>query len=123
MKTIALLGDPTFNESRSASEALLGDQHHRILRFCLKPDQVVPEHLAPPDSAAIMIVVSGTGLCRGGDGLEIPITAQDMVIFDPGEAHAIQALDQELVFIVILSGVAGDHEAVGSMVTPAEKKV
>lgn len=114
MKTFPLLQATQFSETRPSSEALLGDSHHRILRFCLKPGQTIPEH-SSPHSTVVLVVLTGTGVFNGGDGQEVTLAAHDMAVFEPGESHGIRALDQELVFVAILQGVPGEHAPVGSM--------
>lgn len=115
MKTVHLLENLHFDERHPASEALLGDAQQRILRFCLQPHQSIPEHRSPASSASL-IVLSGSGLCSGGDGVDVLLNPHDMALLEMGEMHAIRALDQEWVFLLVLQGVPSAHAPVGSAV-------
>lgn len=113
MKTVHLLENLHFDERHPASEALLGDAQQRILRFCLQPHQSIPVHRSPASSASL-IVLAGSGLCSGEDGIDILLNPCDLALLDVGEAHALRALDQEWVFLLVLQGVPGEHAPVGS---------
>lgn len=104
MKTFALFENVIFNEPNPNAEPLHVDRHGRILRFALKPGQVVREHNAP-NSPVNIVILQGHGLFAGGDGQEQKLGPETMILFDPGENHTIKALDEPFIFIVIL------HEA------------
>ena len=104
MKTFALFENVVFNDANPNAEPLHVDRNGRILRFALKPGQVVREHNAP-NSPVNIVVLQGHGLFAGGDGQEQEFGPHAMILFDPGENHAIRALDEPLIFIAIL------HEA------------
>lgn len=104
MKTFALFENVVFNDANPNAEPLHVDRHGRILRFALKPGQVVREHRAP-NSPVNIVILQGQGLFAGGDGQEQKLGPETMILFDPGENHAIKALDEPLIFMVIL------HEA------------
>ena len=113
MKTFALNEQLIFDSDRAYAQSLLADNQYRILRFMLQPGQKVREHKAP-SSAVILVVIQGQGLFSGADGQQKRLSAQDLVIYDQGEPHAIEALDQELVFLAILTAApdqAADHPA------------
>jgi len=113
MKTFCLNEQLVFDPDRAYAQPLLADNQHRILRFMLKPGQKVKEHQAP-SSAVILVVIQGQGLFSGADGQQQTLSAQDLVIYAKGEPHAIEALDQELVFLAILTAApeqAADHPA------------
>ena len=104
MKRMALLDNLQFREPDPFAEPLWVDENGRVLRFMLKPGQHIREHHAP-SSPFYAIVLQGEGLFSGGDGQEEKVGPQSLLIFDPGENHSIQALDEELVFIGFLHGV------------------
>jgi quercetin dioxygenase-like cupin family protein len=105
MKTVQLLGGLEFHDRKPNAEPLHRDKESRVYRFMLKPGQQVVEHSAP-DSPVHLVVLKGQGLFDGRDGREQQFGPNTLLIFDPGEDHAIHALDEELVFLVILHGAS-----------------
>jgi quercetin dioxygenase-like cupin family protein len=105
MKTIQLLKNLEFHDKNPYAEPLHVDKVGRALRFTLKPGQQVVEHNAP-ESPVYVVVLKGHGLFAGGDGQEQQFGPNALLIFDPGEEHAIRALDEELVFLAILHGAS-----------------
>ena len=101
MKTFELFENIIFNDDNPNAEPLHVDRNGRILRFALQPGQLVKEHKAP-HSPVNIIVLQGEGNFSAGDGVFQKFGPQSMLLFDPGEAHSIQALDEPLVFLVIL---------------------
>lgn len=106
MRRTELLNNIEFRESKPNSEPLYVDAHGRVLRFSLKPGQVISEHNAP-NSPFYVVVLKGKGIFTGGDGQESRVTPNTLLIFDPGESHSVRALDEELVFVGFLHGVSG----------------
>lgn len=104
MKKVALLDNLQFKTSDPHAEPLWVDENGRVLRFTLKPGQDIREHNAP-SSPFYVVVLKGEGLFSGGDGEEQKVGPQSLLIFEPGEDHAIRALDEELVFVGFLHGV------------------
>ena len=104
MKRVALLDNLQFKDSSPYAEPLWVDENGRVLRFTLKPGQDIREHKAP-SSPFYVVVIKGEGLFSGGDGQEQKIGPQSLLIFEPGEDHAIKALDEELIFVGFLHGV------------------
>ena len=105
MKTFQLLENLEFHDKNPYAEPLHVDKVGRALRFTLKPDQQVAQHSAP-DSPVYIVVLKGHGQFAGGDGREQQFGPNSLLIFDPGEAHAIRALNEELVFLVVLHGTS-----------------
>ena len=101
MKTFELFENIKFNDARPNAEPLHVDEHGRILRFALQPGQSVSEHKAP-HSPVNIIILQGHGRFAGGDGVQQAFGPETMLLFDAGEAHSIEALDEPLVFLVIL---------------------
>jgi quercetin dioxygenase-like cupin family protein len=101
MHTVQLLENLEFRDNHPYSQPLWVAQDSRILRFTLRPGQIVVEHQAP-HSPVHIVVVQGQGMFAGGDGQETRFGPNALLIFDAGEAHSIRALDEDLVFIVFL---------------------
>lgn len=114
MKSIQLLDQLQFSETRAMSEALLGDEHSRILRFCLRPGQQIGAHQVP-HSPLVLVVLSGSGEFSDGTGRTQRLGPNSLVVFEPAERHAVRALEEALVFIALLHGVGGSHAPVGTM--------
>jgi quercetin dioxygenase-like cupin family protein len=106
MKTVMLHDNITYHDNDPFAEPLFVDPTGRILRFALKPGQVVREHNAP-HSPVYIIVLEGSGYFSGGDEQEERCGPGTLLIFDTGEEHAMRADDEELVFLAILHGVPG----------------
>jgi quercetin dioxygenase-like cupin family protein len=103
MKTAKLLEGLEFHDNHPYAEPLHVDKNGRAIRFMLRPGQIVREHNAP-QSPVYIVVLKGQGLFAGGDGNEKQFGPNSLLIFEPGENHSIQALAEELVFVVFLHG-------------------
>ena len=108
MKTVKLLENLEFHDKNPYAEPLHVDKVGRVLRFTLKPGQEVVRHNAP-DSPVYIIVLKGQGLFAGGEGQEQQFGPNSLLIFDPGEDHTVRALNEELLFLVILQGASSWH--------------
>lgn len=106
MRTTHLLEGLEFHESSPYAQPLFVDEHGRVLRFTLKPGQKIREHEAE-HSPFYVVVLKGHGVFAGDDSNEKEFGPGDLLIFDPGECHSVHALDEELVFVGFLHGVAG----------------
>lgn len=104
MKTFQLLENIEFHDKNPYAQPLQVNEEGRVLRFALKPGQVVREHSAP-HSPVYLVVLKGKGLFAGADGVELEFSPNTLLTFEPGEQHTIRALDEELVFLALL------HEA------------
>jgi quercetin dioxygenase-like cupin family protein len=103
MQEIRLHEDWVFHEENPFAEPLYVDHEKRVLRFALRPGQVVKEHVAP-SSPVHIIILKGHGTFTGDDGIEHQHGQGRLLIFDSGEKHSIRAQDVDLVFIAILHG-------------------
>jgi quercetin dioxygenase-like cupin family protein len=103
MKTFQLLEDVAFHDANPYAHPLQVDEHGRILRFALKPGQVIREHNAP-HSPVYLIVLQGKGLFAGADGVERELGPNALLTFEPGEQHTIRAQAEELIFLALLHG-------------------
>jgi quercetin dioxygenase-like cupin family protein len=101
-----LLQNLEFHDAGAYSEPLYVDEHARVLRFTLKPGQSIREHEAA-HSPFYVVVLKGRGVFVGGDGGEHVVGPESLLIFEPGERHSVRALDEALVFVGFLHGVAG----------------
>ena len=109
MRTTNLLEGLEFHEQSAYAQPLFVDEHGRVLRFTLKPGQRIREHEAE-HSPFYVVVLQGRGAFAGADGIEEEFGAGALLIFDVGEPHTVRALDQELVFVGFLHGVAGTRQ-------------
>lgn len=109
MKTLPLLQTLEFRDDRPLAKPLLVEKSGRVLRFTLKPNQRVHKHCAP-HSPVHIVVLRGRGMFAGGDGREVLLEPDALVVFDPGEMHAVRALDEELIFVAFLHKVEGVPE-------------
>jgi quercetin dioxygenase-like cupin family protein len=103
MKSLSLLEGLLFGEQDPNAQPLLVDGDVRILRFTLRPGQKVKEHRAP-HSPLYIVVLSGRGRFTGGER-SLEAGPNTLLTFAQGETHAIEALDQDLVFLAFLKGV------------------
>ena len=102
MKIANLLENLKFGNPDPRAEPIHSDREGRAILFTLKPGQSIREHNAP-SSPFFAIVLKGKGIFAGGDGVEHTCGPNTLLVFDPGENHAIHATE-ELVFIGILHG-------------------
>ncbi|MBX3048131.1 MAG: cupin domain-containing protein [Anaerolineales bacterium] len=112
MKPVSLLEDIVFKDEAANIQPMLVDESGRVMRFALKPGQKIKPHRGP-QIALLMIVLRGRGLFRGEDDTPVECGPGTMLVFEVGELHGAQALDEELVFLAILrqtpAGVALPH--------------
>jgi quercetin dioxygenase-like cupin family protein len=101
MKSILLLEKIEFHAKNPNAEPLFVSEEARVLRFALRPGQVVREHNAP-HSPVLVVVLQGRGMFAGGDGVEYQVGPNELLIFQAGEDHSIRALNEELIFAVFL---------------------
>ena len=101
MKSISLLEKVEFHDKNPNAEPLFVSEETRILRFALRPGQMVREHNAP-HSPVLVAVLQGQGMFAGGDGVEQPCGPNDLLIFQAGEDHSIRALSENLIFTAFL---------------------
>lgn len=91
---------PPPREDRHATALLHDEERVRLVAFHLAPGQVVMPHSSP--SSVLLIVVSGTGTFRGGNG-EALLGPGQVAIFEPGEEHAIEAGATPLHFLAAIA--------------------
>lgn len=103
MQSVSLHSNLVFHDSDPYAEPLFVDKTGRILRFMLRPGQVVVEHSAP-SSPVYLVVLEGAGMFSGADGHEERYGPGTLLIFDVGEKHAIRAESEPLVFLAFLHG-------------------
>lgn len=105
MKSKQLLEDLEFHQSVPFAQPLFVRNDGRILRWMLQPGQRITEH-SVPHSPFYVVVLKGHGMFAANGGREQAFGPNSLLIFDPGENHTVRALDEELVFIGFLQGVA-----------------
>lgn len=106
LRIMQLLDDLKFKDSEPLAEPLLVDTDGRILRFCLRPHQRIAEHNVP-HSPFYVVVLSGQGMFASRDGEEVQIGPGSLLVFEPGENHAVRALEDDLVMVGFLQGAPG----------------
>jgi quercetin dioxygenase-like cupin family protein len=107
VKSIPLLGDLAFRDADPLAQPLFVDHighTGRIIRFSLRPGQMIKEHHAP-HSPVYITVLKGRGYFSGTDGKEQLFGPETLLVFDTGETHAIRADKEDLVFVAFLHGV------------------
>ncbi|MBZ0292363.1 MAG: cupin domain-containing protein [Anaerolineae bacterium] len=104
MKSKQLLENLEFHDAEPFAQPLLVDQYSRIIRWMLKPGQQIAEHKVP-HSPFYVVVLKGQGMFSGRDGREQAYGAGSLLVLEPGEAHTVRALDDELVFISFMQAV------------------
>ena len=107
MRTAQLLSKIHYREEGPNADPIYVDRNGRAILFTLKPGQSIKGHEVP-DSPFYVVILRGHGLFAGGDGKERRLGPDDLLIFDPSEEHQVRAEDEELAFIGILHGAAGN---------------
>ncbi len=105
MKIIDLSDKWGFDEKKAHAEPLYVDQEGRIILFSLKAGQSIREHHAPT-SPFYALILQGEGVFTGGEGKEVTVGPNSLLVFEPGENHSIRAM-VDLVFLGILHGAPG----------------
>jgi quercetin dioxygenase-like cupin family protein len=105
MKAIDLFENWQFDHKGAHADPLHVDRNGRAILFTLKSGQTIREHNAP-SSPFYVVILHGRGIFTGGDGIEQTVEPSTLLVFDPGEPHIVQALE-ELVFIGFLHGAPG----------------
>ncbi len=103
MKNFQLLDNVQFNEANGHAEPIYVDKMGRALLFALRPGQAIKEHNVPL-SPVYFVVLKGRGICAGSDGQEHPIEPNTLVVMNPGESHTVRAIDEDLIFLMVLHG-------------------
>src|SRR5512138_2283798 len=101
MQSVNLLENTNFSDKHSHAEPLHVDKNGRAILFTLKPGQSIAEHQAP-SSPFYVVVLSGRGIFSGGDGVEHTFGPNTLLVFEPGETHAVRAQGTDLTFIGFL---------------------
>jgi len=106
MRTTNLMENLEFHDGHPYAQPLYVDENGRVIRFMLKPGQMIAEHNAP-SSPFYAVIIKGRGMFAGADGVEHEFGPRDILIFDKGENHTVRALDEPLIFAGFLHGVEG----------------
>jgi quercetin dioxygenase-like cupin family protein len=97
---------PPARSERPATQILHDDTNARVIAFHLMPGQKVPPHHS---SSTVMVhVLEGIGVFHGAD-TSATLSAGGMAVFEPGETHAIDAVDSSLRFVAIITPRPGNH--------------
>ena len=94
------------NPTRPATAILHDSADARLIVFRLSPGQAVAPHRN--SSSVTLTVISGSGLASGAHA-ERPITAGDVVTYDPNEIHGMRAADDDLVLLATITPRPGSR--------------
>jgi quercetin dioxygenase-like cupin family protein len=103
LEIVALHENLIYHDDNAYAEPLHVAKTGRILRFTLRPGQVIREHMAP-SSPLYLVVLQGMGWFSGADGREQQAGPGTLLIFDVAEEHVVRAQDEPLVFLAFLHG-------------------
>ena len=103
MRTMNLFDNLEFHDKDPYAQPLFVDDAGRVLRFTLRPGQTIMQHNAP-DSPLYIVVLQGHGMFTGADIKADRFGPNALLVFDRGENHTVQALDEDLVFVGFLHG-------------------
>lgn len=78
----------------------------RLVTFRIEPGQRVPPHTSV--STVILTVLSGSGTVTGGDE-ERAVVAGDVVAYEPGEMHGMEAGDETLMILATIAPRPGSR--------------
>lgn len=95
-----LAAGPAERSDRPASAVLFDHEHARVVGFNLLPGQKVAAHRS--DSTVTIHVTSGSGVFRGADA-EHTLSAGEIAVFAPGEVHAMDAGEEPLRFVAVIT--------------------
>ena len=105
MKSLNLFENWKFDDKGPHAEPLHVDRNGRAILFTLQPEQTIRAHNVP-SSPFFVIILEGKGVFTAGNGVEQVVGPETLLVFEPGEQHAVRALDQ-LVFVGFLHGAPG----------------
>lgn len=78
----------------------------RLVTFRIEPGQRVPPHTSR--STVILTVLSGSGSVTGGDE-ERAVAAGDVIAYEPGELHGMEAGDETLMILATIAPRPGSR--------------
>jgi quercetin dioxygenase-like cupin family protein len=88
------------NEPRPSTQILHTDERVRLVAFNVSPGQSIPEHANP--GTVILLVTEGSGIFHGADGSAASVSAGGMIMYAPGEKHAIGSDGGPVRFIAMI---------------------
>lgn len=91
---------PAFREDRFASRIVHTEDSLRLVVFDLLPGQRVPPHRNP--ATVTLHVLQGSGLFGGSDR-QVQASAGNLLVYEPGEIHWIEAQEETLRFLAVLT--------------------
>jgi quercetin dioxygenase-like cupin family protein len=94
------------NPGRPATAVVHDSPHARLVVFRIEPGQRVPPHTST--STVILTVLSGNGLVSGGDE-ERTVSPRDVITYEPGELHGMEAIEETLVILAAIAPRPGER--------------
>ncbi len=85
---------------RAATQLMHEAPGARLVVFRIAPGQSVPSHTNP--STVVLTVLEGRGFVAGAHG-ERPVSAGNVIAYEPDEPHAMRSDDTELVLIATIT--------------------
>ena len=95
-----LVEGPAARADRPSSAVLHDEANARVVAFHLLPGQRVPPHRS--ESTVLVQVISGSGRFEGADASHT-LKPGDTAAYAPGELHAIEAGQESLRFLAIIT--------------------
>ena len=86
--------------SRPATALLHDSSDARAVVFRIEAGQEVAPHTST--STLLLSVVAGSGTVSGASG-ESPVSAGDLVTYEPGELHGMKAGREHLVLVAVIT--------------------
>lgn len=97
---------PASNPGRPATAIVHDSPDARLVVFRIEPGQRVPPHTSA--STVILTVLSGNGFVTGGD-TERPVAPKDVIAYEPGELHGMEATEETLVILATIAPRPGSR--------------
>lgn len=96
----AALTASSAHRDRPATAILHDCPDARLVLFRIEPGQRVPPHTSV--STVILSVLSGSGSVTGGDE-ERAVGPGEIVVYDPGEVHGMEAGEETLIILATIA--------------------
>ena len=102
----AAMAAVTAQPGRPATAVIHDCADARLVTFRIEPGQRVPPHTS--GSTVILTVVAGSGSVTGGDE-ERDVVAGDVIAYEPGELHGMEAGDETLIILATIAPRPGSR--------------
>lgn len=103
---VAALAAAAAHSDRPATAIIHDRPDARLVVFRIEPGQRVPPHTSA--ATVILTVVSGSGSVTGGDE-ERAVGPGDVIAYEPGELHGMEAAEETLVIVATIAPRPGSR--------------